>query len=100
MAAIAALDGPDRFGGAGERRLGKVGSMGIAHGLVLDGAQPEALRGVVGGLLEPPIVEPQHLGLAIFEEELSVIGTLEAVRQMAAGVVAVEAGAVEKRDGR
>jgi hypothetical protein len=38
--------------------------------------------------------------LAIFEEKLAVIGTLQAVREMAAGAVAVETGAVEKRDGR
>jgi len=62
-------------------------------------AQPEAVRGVIGGLLEPPVVERHHLGLAIFEEKLTVIGALQAVREMAAGAVAVETGAVEKRDG-
>jgi hypothetical protein len=74
--------------------------MGVAHRLVLDGAQPEALRGVVGGLLEPPVVERHHLGLAVFEVQLAVIGPFEAMGDMAAGVVAVEAGAVEQRDGR
>ena len=100
VAAVAALDGPHRVGGARQRALGQVGGMGIAHGLVLDGAQPETLRGVVGGLLETPVVERQHLGLAIFEEELAVIGAFEAVGEMTPGVVAVEAGAVEQRDGR
>ena len=87
-------------GGARQRGVGQVGGVGIAHGLVLDGAQPEALRGVVGGLLEPPVVETQHLGLAVFEEKLAVIGAFEAADEMAAGIVTVEAGTIEQREGR
>jgi hypothetical protein len=37
----------------------------------------------------------QHLGLAIFEEQLAVIGTLEASGKLPAGFVAVQSGAVE-----
>src|SRR6185437_5243903 len=54
-ARIAALDGAYRIGGALDRRLQDVGRVGVADGLVLDGAQAEALRGVVGRLLEPAV---------------------------------------------
>ena len=51
--------------------------MRIADRLVLDRAQAEALRGVVGRLLQPAIVEHQHFGLAVFEEQFAVVGALE-----------------------
>jgi hypothetical protein len=71
--------------------------MGIAHRLVLDGAQPEALVGVVGRLLEPAIVENQHLGLGIFEIKLTVVRAFQTSGEVSAHVPAVEAGALEKR---
>jgi hypothetical protein len=37
----------------------------------------------------------QHLGLAIFQEQLAVIGTLKAAGKLPAGFVAVQSGAVE-----
>ena len=58
--------------------------MRIAHRLVLDGPEAEPLVGVVGRLLEPPIVEDQHLGLGVFEIELAVIGAFEAAGQVSA----------------
>ena len=71
--------------------------MRIADRLALDGAQPEPLRGVVGRLLEAAVVEHQRLGLAVFEEQLAVVGAFEAARQMQLrGARAVEAGAVER----
>ena len=70
--------------------------MGIADRLVLDRAQAETLRGVVGRLLEAAVVEHQHLGLLVFEEQFAVVGAFEAAREVAAGGVAVEAGAVEE----
>ena len=51
--------------------------MRIADRLALDGAQPEALRGVVGRLLQAAVVEHQHLGLAVFEEQFAVVGAFE-----------------------
>jgi hypothetical protein len=98
-ARIAALDGAHRVGRAGERRLRHVGGMRIADRLVLDGAQPEPLVGVVGGLLEPAVVEHQHLGLGVFEIKLAVVGALEAADEVTADVDAVEAGAVDERFG-
>src|SRR5262245_18480053 len=74
--------------------------MGVADRLVLDRAQPEALVGVVGRLLEPSVVEHQHLGLGVFEVELAFVSALEAAYEMSARIVPVEAGTVEKRQGR
>ena len=93
-ARIAALDRAHRVGRARQRRFGDVGGMGIAHRLVLDRAQPETLVGVVGRLLEPAIVEHQHLGLGVFEIELAVVGAFKPADEVAAGILAVEAGAV------
>src|SRR6266702_1145974 len=74
--------------------------MGIADRLVLDRAQPETLRGVVGRLLQAPVVEEEHLGLAVFEKQLAVVRAFEAVGEVAAGIVAVETGALEEGDWR
>ena len=98
-AGIAALDGAHRVGGAGERGFRQIGGMRIADRLVLDGAQAEALVGVVGRLLEAAVVEHQHLGLGVFEIKLAVVGAFQAAGEVAPHVVAVEAGTVEKRGG-
>ena len=97
-ARIAALHGAHRLGGARDRLFRDVGGVRIADRLVLDGAQTEALRGVVGRLLEPAVVEHQRLGLAVFEEQLAVVGAVEAARDELARRGAVEAGAVEKAE--
>ena len=73
--------------------------MRIADRLVLHGAQPEALRGVVGRLLQAAVVEHQHLGLAVFEEQFAVVGAFEAARDDGATRAAVEAGAVDEGGG-
>ncbi len=52
--------------------------MRIADRIVLDGAQAETLRGVVGRLLQPAVVETERLGLAIFEEQLAIVSSLQA----------------------
>ena len=98
-AGIAALDRAHRVGRARDRGVREVGGMRIADRLVLDRAQPEALGGVVGRLLQAAVVEHQHLGLAVFEEQFAVVGAFEAVGEVAAGGVAVEAGAVEEGGG-
>jgi len=74
--------------------------MGIAHGLVLDGAESEALVGVVCCLLEPPIVENEHLGLGIFEIKLTIVRALQTAGELSARGLTVEAGAIEKGGGR
>ena len=70
--------------------------MRIADRLVLDRAQAEALRGVVGRLLEPAIVETERFGLAIFQEQFAVVGAFQPMRDGFADHCAVEPGAVEK----
>src|SRR6185295_3729019 len=92
-ARIAALHGAHRIDRAGNGFLRNIGSMRIADRLTLHGAQPESLRGVVGRLLEPPIVEHQRLGLAVFEEQFAVVGAFQAAPQQRFGAALIEAGA-------
>jgi hypothetical protein len=73
--------------------------VGIADRLVLYGAEPKALRGVVGRLLQPAVVEDQHLGLAIFQEQFAVVGAVEAAGDDLGEARAVEPGAVDQRCG-
>jgi hypothetical protein len=74
--------------------------MRIAHRLVLDGPEAEPLVGVVGRLLEPPIVEDEHLGLGIFEIKLTIVRALQTAGELSARGLTVEAGAIEKGSGR
>ena len=53
--------------------------MRIADRVVLHRTQAKALRGVVGRLLQPAVVEHQHFGLAVFEEEFAIVGAFEPV---------------------
>ncbi len=71
--------------------------MRIADRIILHRAQTKALRGVVGRLLQPPIVEAQGFGLAIFQKQLTIVGSLKPSRDFASDSIAVEIGAVEKR---
>ena len=67
--------------------------MRIADRFALHGAQPEPLRGVVGRLLQAAVVEHQRFGLAVFEEQLAVVGAFEAAFEQRLGAALVEAGA-------
>ena len=73
--------------------------MGITNGLVLDRAQPKPLVGVVSRLLEPPVVEDEHLRLRIFEIKLAVVGALQGVSEMSVCGLTLEASAFKERDG-
>jgi hypothetical protein len=73
--------------------------MSIADRLVLHRAQPETLRGVVGRLLEPAVVEGQELGLAIFEKQFAIVSAIEAAGQNLGQSRPVEAGAIDERTG-
>ena len=57
--------------------------MRIADRLAFHGAQAEPLRGVVGRLLQAAVVERQRLGLAVFEEQLAVVGAFQAALEQA-----------------
>jgi hypothetical protein len=57
------------------------------------------LVGIVGRLLEPPIVEDEHLGLGIFEIEFAVIGAFKAAGQVSTRCLAIEADTIEERRG-
>jgi len=70
--------------------------MSVADRFVFHGAQPEALRGIVGRLLEPAVIEHQSFRLAIFEEQLAVIGTVEAARDNLGKARPVEPSTIDK----
>ena len=74
--------------------------MRIADRLVLDRAQPEALRGVVGRLLQAAIVEQQRLRLAVFEKQFAVVRAFKAALDQAGHFAAVESAAVDQRGNR
>ena len=95
-AGIAALDRAHRLGRARQRRFRHVGSVRIADRLALHGAQAEALRGVVGRLLQAPVVEDQRLRLLVFEEQFTVVGAFEAPAEQLANLALVEARAVDQ----
>ena len=99
VAGIAALDGAHGVGGPRNRLLRNVRGMRIADRLVLDGAQTEPLRGVVGRLLQPAVVEHQHFGLAVFEEQLAVVGAFEPAANDLGEPWTVETGAIDQRNG-
>jgi hypothetical protein len=73
--------------------------MRVADGVVLDGAQPEALCGVVGRLFQPAVVEAEGLALAIFQKQLAIVGTLQASQQFAADFVAIKIGTIDQGGG-
>src|SRR2546423_8185359 len=74
--------------------------MRIANRVVFHRAQPKPLRGVVGGLLQPPVVEHQRLGLAVFQEQLAVVSAGKPARDLMTDRIAVEIGAVEQGSSR
>ena len=100
VAGIVAAHRAHRIRGARDRAFRHVGGMGIADRVVLDGAQAEALRGVVGRLFQPAVVEQQHFRLAVFEEQFAVVGAFEPALENFYGRWLVEAGAVEEGGGR
>jgi hypothetical protein len=55
------------------------------------------LIGVVGRLLEPAVVEHQHLGLLVFKKQLAIVRALQSAVDQLANTDFVETGAVEQR---
>ena len=97
---IAALHGLHRLDGACDRLLGNIRGMCVADRLALHGTQAEALRGVVGRLLEAAIVEHQHLGLAVFQKQLAIVCAFKAALEQRLGAALVEAAAGNQAQGR
>jgi hypothetical protein len=69
--------------------------MRIADRVVLHRAQAEALRGVISCLFQAAIVEHQRLGLAIFQEQLAVVGARKPPRDLMAHGITIKVGAVQ-----
>ena len=96
----AAVAGAHRLhgtGGAADGGFAEIRGVGVAGGLAGDGAQAEPLGGVEAGALEPTVVEDQPLRLAIFEEQLALVGAVERVGDGALDGVAPQAGALEEQ---
>src|SRR5215212_5388767 len=70
--------------------------MRVADRILLHRAQAKTLRGVVGGLLQPAIVEHQRLGLAVLQEQLAIVSAGKGARDLMPHGIAVEVGAVEQ----
>jgi len=68
----------------------------MADRIVLHRVRAKPLAGVVGGLLQPAIVKTLRFGLAIFQEQLALVGTRQPPRNLASDSIAVEIGAVEE----
>src|SRR5262249_17772574 len=96
-AAVAGMDRLHRGGGAADGILAELGGMGVAGGLASYGAQAETLGRVEAGTLELAVVPAEGLGLAVFEEQLAVVGPLEGVADNALDVCPVESGAREEQ---
>ena len=95
-AAVAAADRADRGGRPLERVLAELAGMGVGRGLAGDRAQPETLMGVEARALEAAVVEGEALALAVFEEELAVVGAVQRVRDDPLRSRPVEACAIEE----
>ena len=62
-----------------QRRFRKLRCMRIANRFAGNGAQPKSLLGVEAAGFQPAIVEHQGFALAVFDEELAVIRTVDRV---------------------
>ena len=94
---MATVDGAHRFGRARKRSFRQIGGVRVTDRFGLHGPQAKTLRGVISRLLEPAIIEGQSLGLAIFQEQLAVVGAIQALADQLAYFSAVEPGAVDER---
>ena len=95
-ARVAALHGTHGNDCTLDRLLGDIRGMRVTDRLAFHGAQAEALRGVVGRLLQPAVVEHQRLGLPVFEEQLAVIGAFKPAAEQFCHASAIELCAVEQ----
>jgi hypothetical protein len=96
-AGVAAFHRAHGFGGARQRAFRQVGGVRIADRFAFDGAQAEALRRVVGRLLESAVVEGQHLRLLVFQEQFAVVGAFQATSDQLPNLALVEPGAIDQR---
>src|SRR5271167_724741 len=95
-AAVAGFDRLDGRARTPDRGLRKLRGMGIADGIVHDGAQPKALGRVERCALEMTVIVGERFRLAVLEVELPVIGVLERFVDNTLDAPAIEAGAVEE----
>ena len=71
--------------------------MGVAGRLAGHRAQAEALGGVEAGGLEVAVVVGERLGLAVFQEQLAVLGAGKGIVDQALQAALVQVGTVIKK---
>src|SRR5690606_23257319 len=86
-----------RLCGAGDRFLRQLARMGVAGGLAGDRAQSEALARVEARALQSAVVVAERFRLAVFEEQLSVVGALQRLADAGLDAAPVKAGAREEQ---
>jgi hypothetical protein len=72
--------------------------VGVAGGLARHDPQAKALGGVIGGGLQPPVVEDQALAFGPLQKQFAIVGAGQGRLQDGQGFVGSDAGGVE--DGR
>jgi len=70
--------------------------MGIAGGLARHDPQTEPFGGVIGGGLQPPVVEHQRFAFGAFEVKLPVVGPGQGSLENRQGFVGCDVNAVEE----
>ncbi|MNI31505.1 hypothetical protein D3C73_853910 [compost metagenome] len=96
---IAALGERSAVGGAADGGGGDFVGVGVAGGLARHHAQTEAFHGVVGGALQPSVVEDQGFAFGLFQEQLPVVGARQRGLQDRQGLVRGYARGVEDGGG-
>src|SRR6185295_1831323 len=61
--------------------------------------QAEALGGVIGRRLQPPVVEQERFALGALDEQLPVVGAAQRIGQDFLGAGGIDSGGVEDRGG-
>ena len=93
---MSAFDCANRLDCARNRTFRQVGGVCIADRFIFHRTQAKTLRGVIRRLLEPPVVERERFGLAVFEEQFAVVGALEPAADQLTHLGAVEARSVDQ----
>jgi hypothetical protein len=96
---IAALGERSAVGGAADGGGGDFIGVGVTGRLARHDAQAETFNSIVGGALQPPVVEDQGFALGLFEEQLPVVGARQGGLQDRQGLVRGYARGVEDGGG-
>ncbi len=76
---MSSANGDCRARGPFEGIFAQLRSMGVPGGFVGNDAQAEPLAGIEAGRLEPAVVPTEALGLAIFQEQLTIVSARQGI---------------------